>query len=112
MAKKKVVDLSKNWSESMKNAKPPVPKKEKYTEDQQIMMQLSQNVRWQTSAIFFAVIGVIAGLVGQYQANQWLQYSSIACLFIGVICYFIFAKKRNEIIIERELKRKEEKDKK
>ena len=81
-------------------------------EDKQKMIELTKTMRWQSTTIGFAVLGVLVGLVGQYQTNQWLQYSAIVCWFVAAVCYVIFAKKRNAVLIESELRRKAEKEKK
>ena len=68
-------------------------------------------MRWHRVAIILAIIGVLAALLGQVREWKAVQYSGIFFWMGAVLCYSRYAQKRNEYIIEQELKRKEEREK-
>ena len=113
MAKKKDANSKKvvnrgvaNYAGGTKAAKPKINEK-----DQQTMIELTKTMKWQSMTLFLAVLGVLMSLVGQYQVNKYLQYSAIGCWVAAAVCYYVFAQKRNKVLIESELRRKKERDK-
>ena len=113
MAKKKGTNPKKvvnrgvaNYAGGTNPAKPKINEKDKET-----MMELTKTMKWQSMTLFLAVLGILMSLVGQYQVNKYLQYSAIGCWVAAAVCYYIFAQKRNKVLIESEMRRKKERDK-
>ena len=114
MAKKKDVNSKKVVKRGVANyagATKPAAAPKINEKDKETMIELTKTMKWQSMTLFLAVLGVLMSLVGQYQENKYLQYSAIICWVVAAVCYYIFAQKRNKVLIESELRRKKERDK-
>ena len=89
----------------------PVDQVDRRTEEQkQIERDILNFVKWRKWTLLFIVLGFLAGIFGQQFNQPIVSYSGIGLWMIGAWCHYQYNKERNDYIIAKELKKKEEKD--
>ena len=113
MAKKKFGREKVKWTKEMQMVKDMESAGSKLSEEErEFGLKMAGIMKWNKWTLILIVAGVVIGMIGQMQNIQWAYYAAIVVWGLAMACSYKFTKERNDIVLERELKRKEEKEKK
>ena len=111
MAKKTKGRTEVKWTKEMQMVKDMEAAESKLSEeDKALGIKMAGIMKWNKWTLILIVAGVFVGIIGQKQNLEWAYYLAIGIWAAAMACSYKFTKERNEIVIERELKRKEKKD--
>ena len=112
MAKKTFGREKVKWTKEMQMVKDMEAAESKLSEeDRELGIKMAGIMKWNRWTLILIAAGVVVGMIGQMQDIKWAYYVAIGIWALAMACSYKFTKERNEIVIERELKRKAEKDK-
>ena len=113
MAKKKMGREKVKWTKEMQMVKDMDAAADKLSEEEkEFGTKMAGIMKWNKWTLILIAIGVLVGVIGQKQNIEWAYYAAIGIWAVAMGCSYKYTKERNDIVLERELKRKEEKDKK
>ena len=108
MAKKK--NKKKSYFSEAERMQSSSKKDNRTEEEKQRDLNIATLIRWRRWTVTLIVVGLLAGLLGQVRNWELVRYSGIVFWMIAGVCHYKFNKQRNELIIERELNRKQDKE--
>lgn len=113
MAKKQMDRTKVKWTKEMQMVKDMDAAASKLSEeDKELGIKMAGIMKWNKMTLILIAVGVLVGILGQKQNVEWAYYLAIGIWALAMACSYKYTKERNEIVIERELKRKAEKEKK
>ena len=116
MAKKSKTKMMKprekvKWTKEMQMVKDMDAAADKLSEDdKEFGYKMAGIMKWNRWTLILIVAGVLVALLGEKQGVTWAYYLALAIWAAAMACSYIYTKARNEIAMERELKRKAEKE--
>lgn len=113
MAKKQMGREKVKWTKEMQMVKDMDAAADKLSEEEkEFGTKMAGIMKWNKWTLILIGVGVLVGILGQKQNIEWVRYAAIAIWAVAMACSYKYTKLRNDIVLERELKRKAEKDKK